>query len=461
MRTIRILLLSTALFAATLPQAMLAQTITGSISGTVVDPSGASIPDGPVTLTNLDTGEKRETASADTGVFNFSALNPGKYSLAIRKAGFQALQRDGIVLTANQRLALGTLSLTVGEVTQSITVEQRGETVNLENADIGSVLSTDQVKSMPVRGRDPMNLLRILPGVSTLNLSQTGEIADGNAFGSNESLGGNVGSYTPTASGARLFWNTATVDGQVGSNPDWPGLFMAAVSMDGVSEVKINTNSYAAENGRNMGATINIVSKSGTKELHGTAYWFKRHEQFNANDFFNNRAGIPKPLYRFDTIGGAVGGPIFIPKHWNESRDKLFFFYSVENWDVHLPTGRTRLTVPTSLERAGNFSQTLDQNGALIVIRDPSANAPFPGNVIPANRIDRNGQVLLNLLPQPNQLDRSLTRGGYNYEWLETLDIPKWLHQLRLDYRPTSNDTISITPMPLAWTCCRDTITLM
>ena len=188
------------------------------------------------------------------------------------------------------------------------------------------------------------------------------------------------------------------------------------------------------------------MSKTGTKDFHGSVYGYKRHEQFNANDFFNNRNNLPKPLYRFTTVGGGVGGPIYIPGRFNPDKNKLFFFYSQEDWRVRTPAARRQFTVPTQLERRGDFSQTLDQAGRLIAIRDPLSGASFPGNVVPASRVNPNGPVLLSLNPMPNVLDRNISKGAYNFEFQENIRMPKRLQLLVLDYRPTKSDVISVTP---------------
>jgi len=424
----------------------IAQTITGSISGTVTDASAAVIPGAEVSIQNELTGDIRKTITAATGDFLVSALPPGRYAVGVEKAGFKAFRMTGLTLTANQRLALGSLKLTVGELAESVTVTAQSEAVNIESADSTGLLTNMQLSEMVVRGRDVMNLLRVLPGVNTIPIGQGGEVSDNDTFGSNLSLGGNIGSYVPTSSGSRLSWNSVTVDGQTGNNPDWPGMFMAAVSMDAVAEVKIVSDNYTAEYGRNMGSMVNIVGKSGTQEFHGVASWYKRHEEFNANDFFSNRTGVAKPLYRFNTYNGSVGGPVYIPKVFNRNKEKLFIFFSEEDWRVKVPVGVSRLTVPTQLERQGDFSQTIDQAGKLIVINDPTTRAAFPGNLVPPDRINRNGQVLLNLFPLPTVTDRNLTKGAYNYQWQESIKLPKRLQQLKLDGHPTNKDTISLSP---------------
>lgn len=270
-----------------------AQMITGELSGTVLDSSGAVIPDASITVTSEDTGASRTITSSANGEFVFTALRPGTYTVKVEKAGFQAYERKGIALTVNQRVALGGVQLTVGQVTQTVEVTALAELVSTESADAVGLLSNTQVANLGVIGRNVMQLLRVLPGVSTLTVVPWGEIPDSDPAGTGAN-GGQFGSFTPAVGGARLFWNTVTVDGQVGSNPDFPGLFMAATSIDAVAEVKVVSNNYTADYGRNPGSTIAVLTKSGTRDFHGTVYGYKRHEKLNANDFFNNRDGLEK-----------------------------------------------------------------------------------------------------------------------------------------------------------------------
>jgi hypothetical protein len=420
-----------------------AQTISGTITGTVVDSSGAAVPDAAVTLTNESTQETRTGKSDTSGEFVFAALQPGAYTVSVTKQGFETVRRTGLLLQTNQRLAVGSIALTIGQTTQTLTVSTEAAPINTENADVAPELAQTQVQNIPVVGRDVMALLRVLPGIGTIATTPGGEISANSPFGTS-SNGGQYGSFTPNVGGFRLFWNTVMVDGQVGSNPDFPGLFMSAMSMDAVSEAKIMSENYTADYGRNPGPTILLVSKSGTSQFHGSAYYYFRNEDLNSNDFFSNRSGITRPLYRFDTEGGTVGGPVYIPKLFNTSKTKLFFFYAEEDWQTKLPQGIQYVTTPTALERQGNFSQSFDQGGNLRVITDPTTHAPFAGNIIPSNRLNPNGQFFLNLMPMPNVNNRALTGGTYNYQWQDSCDIPKRLQTLKLDPHPTDKDAISI-----------------
>ena len=408
--------------------ALVAQLITGSFSGTVVDPSSASIAGASVTVTNQETGESRTVQTNESGDFTVTTLPPATYSIKVEKDGFKGFTRSGVILSASQRLAIGSIPLAVGSAAESVTVTGEVGQLQTASSENSAQLSGGQVNTLVTRGRDIISLLRVLPGVSVQ--------AD------NESLGGTYGTSTPNIGGARNKMNTMSVDGQVGSDADLVDTFNGSTSMDAISEVKVLLNNYQAEYGRNAGAVINLISKSGTRDFHGGGYWYKRHEMFNANDFFNNRNGQARPLYRYNTFGGFLGGPVFVPKAFNRNKDKLFFFYSREDWQVKTPQAPWRVTVPTGLERQGDFSQSIDQNGRLIAITDPTTGKPFPNNMIPANRIDKSGQSILNLYPLPNITNRALTGGNYNYQYQEITTQPKKQNLLKVDYNPTSNDHI-------------------
>ncbi|MBL8235206.1 MAG: hypothetical protein JNL98_42285, partial [Bryobacterales bacterium] len=196
--------------------------------------------------------------------------------------------------------------------------------------------------------------------------------------------------------------------------------------------LKVLLTNYQAEYGRSSGGTINAVIKSGTKEFHGVGYYFKRNEAFNANEFFRNRDGLARPSYRFDYPGYNIGGPLYIPGVFNTSKDKLFFFWSQEFLPRKYPTALGRRTFPTALERNGDFSETLDQNGRLIAVNDPlNGRRPFPGNVIPGSRLDPAGQKLLGVFPLPNTVDPARS---FNSVFQSQVDQPRDEDILRMDW---------------------------
>jgi hypothetical protein len=428
-----------ALFAASLH----AQTITGSISGFVVDPSDSAVARATVEVINTQTGETRRVSTGETGEFVAAAMPPGEYTIKVQAAGFQEIERTAIVLTAGSRLAVGQIKLAVGGVTQTVQVLAQAAVVNTEDTNIDRSVNTKQLDELSIEGRDPLQLVHLMPGVTTGMFSNTAELDQNDpSAGSN---GGQYGSMTPNVNGGRMFWSTVTVDGQVGSNPDWPGLFEATVSVDSVSELKVMSNNYTAEYGRNMGANITVVTKSGGRQFHGGLNAFLRNEDLNATNFFNNRDGLPKPVYRYVSESANIGGPIFVPGSFNRNREKLFFFYSQEEWQVKLPQPVRFATVPTALERTGDFSQSLNQAGNLIPITDPlNAGARFPNNVIPPSRLNPNGQAILRMMPLPNQTNRAITAGGYNFQWEDDCSLPKRLQALKTDYLARSNDRFSL-----------------
>ncbi len=407
-----------------------AQTVTGAISGTVLDASGNAIAGATVTLVNERTNDSRVLTTNESGDFRFTAVQPGTYTVKVEQRGFSAFARKGNVLTANEHLAVGELSMKVGELSETVTTVAEGTPVQTESTEHSALISSKQLELISIRGRDVTSLLRILPGVSLT--AQT------------ETLGGNFGSSSPNIQGGRITWNMLNVDGARGNDLGSPQNFSSTINFDAIGEVKVLLKGFQAEYAGNGASNINIITKSGTSQYHGSGYWYKRHEQFNANNFFNNFNNRPKPLYRYSTLGATIGGPVWLPKLPDKTKDKLFFFYSFEDSRVKEPQALRQATVPTELERNGDFSQTRDVNNALIVIRDPVTGAAFPGNVILANRINKNGQALLKVFPLPNATDRNITRGQYNHLFQESLTRPRWQHLFRTDYRPSEKDSFYV-----------------
>ncbi len=408
---------------AALTPAAAAQSVSGSLAGTVVDQTRQLVPGASVTLVNEQTGDSRATTSNETGVFVFSAVQPGAYTVRVELAGFATFELRNTVVPANEQVPVGALQLNVGTLTETVTATSTGSFVQTLSSERSALITSTQLEQVADRGRDVVSLLRVLPGVAYQTPT--------------DSPGANFGTTTPNINGNRATWNTITVDGVVGNDLGSPQVFSSSINFDAIGEVQVELNNYRAEYGRNGGPVVNIVTKSGTKQYKGSAYWFKRHEALNANDFFNSRNGIAKPLYRFDTVGATLGGPVPLPK---PGRDKLFFFYSFDGLRSLNPRPLQQVTTPTALERAGDFSQTLDTNGRLIVVRDPLTGQPFLNNMIPTPRINRSGQALLGVFPLPNALDRAVTRGAYNYNFQESLDVPKRQNVVRLDFHPSAKD---------------------
>ncbi len=436
-------------------QYAVAQTVTGAVSGTVVDASGAAVAGATVRLINERTNDSRVMITNESGDFRFTAALPGTYTIKVEQKGFNAFERRGNVLTANEHLAVGDLAMKVGELSETVTTVAEGTPVQTESTEHSALISSKQLELISQRGRDVTTLLKILPGVSY--------------GGESESLGGGFGSGIPNIQGGRNTWNTLNVDGVRGNDLGSPNIFSSTINFDAIGEVKVLLNSYQAEYASNSSASVNIITKSGSSQYHGAGYWYKRHEQFNANNFFNNAtpstspitgltATIPKPRYRYSTLGATFGGPVWLPKLGSKLKEKLFFFYSFEDSQTLNPQALRQVTVPTQLERNGDFSKSFvsldaSRNPVALFIRDPQKTgncnatdqtACFPANVIPANRINKNGQALLNVFPLPNATNLGITAGNYNYLFQESIKVPKRQNLFRTDYKPSEKNTFYV-----------------
>jgi len=419
-------MLRAALLLLSLPSGCFAQIVTGTVTGTVRDPSGLAVTSAEVSLRLSATGRERRTVTNEGGDFTITGLDAGEYTLTVSAAGFKKMERRQVNLATGERLPLGELKMEIGQLTETISVTERGgAVVQTQSAERAEVITSKQVENIAIRGRNVQDLISLLPGVVT-GTEQEGLSSGGQVY----------------VQGSRSTMNNISFDGVPGTDMGNGSQLKITVSQDAISEVKMLISNYQAEHGRMAGSNIQVVTKSGTRDFHGLASWFKRHEQFNANSFFNNQQGLPKGRYRFNTYTYNIGGPVFLPGRFNPNREKLFFFWHQEFWPTErVSTGR--VTVPTALERAGNFSQTIDVNNRPITVRDPYANlVPFPGNVVPANRVNPNGAALLKFFPEPNFLDRNISRGQYNYVFQDPNSTPKQTSTLKLDYNLNPNNTI-------------------
>ena len=402
-----------------------AQQVSASVSGTVTDKSGSSIVGASVTLTSKSTGAKRETTTAEDGNFRFNAILAGAYTLDVKHVGFKNYQRTSIELLPNETHVTNAIRMGVGDVTESITVAAETATVQIASGERSGIITAKEIENLTVMNRDFATLVALLPGV--VDNPGSAEV-QGFSGGASYNVAGN-----------RSNGNSITIDGGSTENTNG-GNGNNFVSMDSVGAVRIVTSNYQAEFGRKPAASIMAITKSGTQQLHGAAYWYYRHESLNANDFFSNRQRLAISPRRVQTPGFNIGGPLFIPGKFNTKKSKLFFFSSQEFIREKRPQAIRNLTVPTDRERAGDFSQTFVTNGVypnvrLTPVNDPDDNKrPFPGNIIPQSRINPSGQNYLKLLPRPNGVNQDIAKLSYNYQVAESLDIPKIAHTTKVDY---------------------------
>jgi hypothetical protein len=429
----RSLLLATlaagAALAATAAPVFAQQITTGTVTGNTADDQGLALPGAIIELINEQTADVRRTDSNGEGLFTIPAVPQGTYTLKVTLDGFKTVERRGILLRAGEVYNAGKVVLGVGELTEVMTVSAELAVVQTGTASRTAVIEAQQMDSLLSRGRDPVSLLNTLPGVTPVT-----DVT---------SLGGQIGPATPTIGGQRGASAGLSLDGMAASDGD-TGRNTSPMSIDAIEQINVSLNSYTADQGRNSGAQVNIVSKSGSRNFKGTLATYVRNEALNENNYFNKLNNLAKPLYRYNTFTGTLGGPVLLPGGFGKGRDKLFFFYVREMWWAQEPRSPRFITTPTALERTGDFSQSFDQNGRLITIVDPQTGQPFPGNRIPASRINANGQGILNLLPLPNFTDRAVSGGAYNYRDQDIADVRKTLDQLKVDANLTDRDRLSI-----------------
>lgn len=397
-----------------------AQNVSSSVKGMVVDPSGAPVPEASCQLTSQATGAATTVKSATDGSFTFPTAFAGAFTLTVQASGFKTLQIKDIFVTSSEIRSLGRVTLQLGEVKESVSVQAEVADLQLASAERSGVVTGVQLNDIALKGRDFFALLATIPGVVDTNASRetTTNASNGGTF----------------INGARDNQKNFSVDGitdmDVGSNQSLA--FMP--NMDSIAEVKILTSNYQAEFGRNSGGMVTVITRSGTKAFHGSAYDYYRHESLNANSFYNNRTGTQKAPYRYRISGYSVGGPIFIPNKINKNKEKFFFFFSQEYTGVKRDFGSKFVNVPTAAERRGDYSQSMDVNGALIVVRDPVNGQPFAGNQVPQSRINKLGQSMLNFFPAANYTDpdpRNLYR--WNYRSVFSGNTPRRNDILRVD----------------------------
>lgn len=401
----RILLPAAALCAAL---SCLGQDFRAAVSGRVTDSSGAVVPGAKITITNVDTSTPATTRSTDTGDYLIPSLAPGNYRLEVESPGFKRYVREGITLQIQDKPVLDVV-LEPGEITTSVTVT--GNVLQLETATAsrGDVITGRTVVDMPLNGRNAYALAALTPGILFTARGQSSTFLRPTA---------NNGISSIAVSGAAERNTESFLDGVPNTGSD--GLIQYVPSVDATQEFRVQTNAFDAEYGRFRGAVINATIRSGTNELHGAAFEFVRNSAFNARDPFATSI----PQFGYNQFGFSVGGPVYLPKAYN-GRNRTFFFANYEGSREGVPRAHVA-TVPTDLQRRGDFSQTNVRVGTAsqrITVYDPATTRlqgtayvrdPFPGNAIPSQRFDAVARNLIGLFPAPNAEGDSVTAAN-NY----------------------------------------------
>lgn len=394
----RTLIYSLAALLAVSGPAARSQQLMGTITGSTTDSSGSVLAGAAIKATDTGTGLVRTVQTDEDGKFRFLLLPVGNYRLEASHAGFKGFRRDGIVVEADRSLDVS-ISLEIGSVVE--VVEVKGGTPLLEpnTSSLGSVIDKQKVDDLPLNGRNPMGLANLVPTVRGVGY-----------------FGGQVLSSWRMAAvsigGGSALHNDFMVDGIATTKVGSSGA-QVYPTIESTQEFKILTNAMSAEFGRTAGGVVSVITRSGTNEFHGNLFEYLRNDKFNANEFFSNKAGRQRPSLRWNQFGGSLGGPIV--------KNRLFFFSNYETFMERRVTQQIQ-TSATRLQRAGDFSQTLTQTGALIAIYDPYTTlanpnspgtytrTPFPGNRIPAGRISPIAQKIMTFYPEPNLPGLPLTQ---------------------------------------------------
>ncbi len=352
-----------------------AQESTGSISGVVTDPSGAPVPQATLTITNAQTGVARKETSSSSGNFVVTNLAVGNYNLDADAKGFKRFEATQIRLDVNDRLNIP-VHLEIGTATETVSVNESGEQLQTQSAELSDLVGARQTQALPLNGRVFSQLVMLSPGV----VSENGTIGNGVGISSDT---------TVSINGSQSNSNMWLLDGQnnmdVGSNAQ----NVVTPPLDALEEFKVLRSNYSAEFGGGTGGVVNVVTKQGTRDFHGTLYEYFRNDKLDANDFFLNTQGQARNKLRFNNFGYSLGGPVWIPRLYNQGKNKDFFFASYEG--RRNVTGNTAQdNVPTAAERTGDLSQLGEPN-------------------VPVSQIDPNALAILQRYPLPN------ATGSYNF----------------------------------------------
>ena len=431
--------------------------ITGTLQGIVTDPSNAAVPNVQVEAKSLGTGVVRTTITSPEGIFVFNSMEAGRYSVTIKAPGFKTYAQNDIVLNINENRDLGRIGLSVGAVTEEISVTAVATPIQTASSENSKLVDSDQMVDLTLKGRDMFSVLATVPGV---NFGDTYFTGGDSTDTTNGPLNININGVSNGYDGKQAFEVDGVIDMDTGAN----SVIMYEPTMDSIAEIRVMTTNYQAEYGRNSGGTISVVTKGGSSEFHGTLHVNKRHEMFNAKSFFQNYNGQAKSLYRYFVWGYSIGGPVAIPKLPHQLKKKLFFFVSQEYTRTKPNTDYTYSMVATAAQRAGNFAGYANSSGTPVTLLNPTNGKPLTGNnltsLIGTSAYDpasaAYGQAMMNFFPLPNLCNAAsgptapagcitdpVSADSYTRNRLDVFPetYPRHNTDIRIDYNPTTKLT--------------------
>ena len=444
----RLLCLSVLLSLVSLPAVVFAQD-TASITGTVTDPTGAAIPNAGIAVTSPERGINRTTTTNQSGDFLVAGLPSGAVNLSITAPGFKKYEANGIILRVGQK-ARNDVALQVGAASAEVTVEGTNVAqVETQSSDLSGTVTGKQITQLELNGRNFTQLITLVPGVS-------------NQSGQDDAGVGVAGNVSFSINGGRTEYNNWELDG--GDNMDNGSNTTLNVypSLEAIAEFKVLTSNYGAQYGRNGSGTIEVETKSGTNQFHGNAYEFVRNDIFNAQTFPQDTV----PSYKKNDFGYTIGGPVYIPGVYNQGKDKTFFFWSQEWRRERIPANLGSATVPSVLERGGDFSDLCPASGTEFarapddslppdfpIFPDCPASGPgiivpgltfigFPANQVPVDTV--NSPALVAQIPAP-------TSGAFTWNASPTLPTSWREELLRIDHNINSKHRLTFRYIHDSW----------
>ncbi len=401
------------------PRPAAAQAVSGTILGTVKDATGAVVPGATVTLLQSETGFRRAVVTDAKGEYTAPSLPTGVYTITAELSGFRKTSLSNVQLAVDQKVRAD-LTLQLGQVSEVVEIQAETSLLQTSSSDLATTVVEDQIKTLPLNGRNFVSLTRTVPGITRGNVGSNNDGAGSLAWRASASF---------SANGQRNRDNNYMLDG-VDNNETWLQTVVLFPNVEALEEFKLQTSNYSAEFGKSLGGVVNLQIKSGTNDFHGSVYEFGRNSKLDANNWFNDRAtpARPKPDFSQNQFGATLGGPII--------KDKTFFFADYQG--LRITSGQTYLsTVPTMKMRQGDFSE-LNR-----VIYDPLTGKPFPGNIIPPGRWDpASANIIQQLYPEPNTAGTVTSSGQTINNYLINPNMTREDNQfdVKVDHRLTNNN---------------------
>lgn len=430
-----------------------AQQLTGTLSGTTTDQSGAVVPNAQVTLKNEASGDTRQTTSNGSGFFNFAAVQPGRYSVTVSASGFTSWQQPGVVMSQGDNRTLPNISLKVGQSTQQVEVMAEAAAVApVDTGEVATTLNARMVNDLAIQGRDAGELLKIMPGMAFTNGLNAGSGFSDRVVSSNSGPVGNFSSNGLQPNGSMAYM----LDGANLVDPGNQGTQIANINQDMTAEIKVLMSGYDAAYAKGP-VVFQAFSKSGGAQFHGEGYLYARNNVFNSLDSYQKSQGLAKPdAYEYYS-GGNVGGPVLLPfTRFNRNHDKLFFWVGYE-YMRQQPAGTLWQTfVPTQAMYNGDFSgatlppQVGNTYSAITTAPCPVENPrstcnglTFPNGQVPVSLFDPNSLALLKTYPKPN-VDPA-THNGNNFQYLDQSPQNRWELTEKVDYAISQNTKLTVS----------------